>query len=153
MSDFPDFRSSDFRSSEFLRAHIRDTMAFYHPHCLDPAGGCFHYYKDDGTIYDRSHRHLVSSARFVFDYVGADTAIAVNRLLKEGARVVFERPSQVAVTGTTRERIDALAKEFALNVAATQPPANPAADLSESSALLIRPPRIARSVTSPRALS
>ena len=63
MSDFPDFRSP-----VFLRRHIRNTMAFYHPHCLDPAGGCFHYYKDDGTIYDRTHRHLVSSARFVFDY-------------------------------------------------------------------------------------
>ncbi|MGH8112900.1 MAG: AGE family epimerase/isomerase, partial [Rhodanobacteraceae bacterium] len=63
MSDFPDFRSPD-----FLKQHIQRTMAFYHPHCLDPAGGCFHYYKDDGTIYDRVHRHLVSSARFVFDY-------------------------------------------------------------------------------------
>ncbi len=63
MSGFPDFRSPD-----FLKLHIQGTMAFYHPHCLDPAGGCFHYYKDDGTIYDRVHRHLVSSARFVFDY-------------------------------------------------------------------------------------
>jgi hypothetical protein len=81
--------------------------------------------------------------RFVFDYVGADSAIAVNRLLKDGARVVFERPSQVAVTGTTRDRIDALAREFSLNVAATQGASNPAADLSESSALLLRAPRIA----------
>lgn len=61
----------DFRSPEFLRGHIRDTLAFYHPHCLDPAGGCFHYFRDDGTIYDRSQRHLVSSARFVFDYAMA----------------------------------------------------------------------------------
>ncbi|MGH8114586.1 MAG: AGE family epimerase/isomerase, partial [Rhodanobacteraceae bacterium] len=64
----------DFRSPEFLRGHIRDTLAFYHPHCLDPAGGCFHYFKDDGTIYDRAHRHLVSSARFVFDYAMAARA-------------------------------------------------------------------------------
>ena len=80
--------------------------------------------------------------RFVFDYVGADTAIAVNRLLKEGARVVFERPSQVAVSGVTRDRIDALSKDFGLNVAATQPASNPAPDLTESSALLLRSPRI-----------
>ncbi len=87
--------------------------------------------------------HLAGSgARFVFDYAGADTATAVNRLLKEGARVVFERPSQVAVTGVTRDRVEALAKEFALNVAATQPTTNPGADLTESSALLLRPPRI-----------
>ena len=59
--------SPDFRSEAFLREHIAHTMAFYHPHAIDPAGGFFHYYKDDGTIYDRSHRHLVSSTRFRSD--------------------------------------------------------------------------------------
>src|SRR4249919_3633788 len=61
----------DFRSPEFLRAQIAGTMAFYHPRCIDPAGGFFHYFKDDGTVYDRSHRHLVSSTRFVFNYAMA----------------------------------------------------------------------------------
>src|SRR6185312_7723367 len=64
----------DFRSPEFLRQHIRDTMAFYHPRCLDPDGGCFHYFRDDGSVYDREHRHLVSSTRFVFDYAMAARA-------------------------------------------------------------------------------
>jgi mannose/cellobiose epimerase-like protein (N-acyl-D-glucosamine 2-epimerase family) len=63
--------SPDFRSETFLRDHIAHTMAFYHPRAIDPAGGFFHYYKDDGTIYDRSHRHLVSSTRFVFNYAMA----------------------------------------------------------------------------------
>lgn len=63
---FPDFRSSD-----FLRSHIARTMAFYHPRAIDPAGGFFQYFRDDGTIYDRSHRHLVSSTRFVFNYAMA----------------------------------------------------------------------------------
>jgi mannose/cellobiose epimerase-like protein (N-acyl-D-glucosamine 2-epimerase family) len=58
----------DFRSETFLREHIARTMAFYHPRAIDPAGGFFHYFKDDGTIYDRRHRHLVSSTRFVFNY-------------------------------------------------------------------------------------
>jgi mannose/cellobiose epimerase-like protein (N-acyl-D-glucosamine 2-epimerase family) len=58
----------DFRSADFLREHIAQTMAFYHPHAIDPAGGFFHYFKDGGTIYDRSHRHLVSSTRFVVTY-------------------------------------------------------------------------------------
>jgi mannose/cellobiose epimerase-like protein (N-acyl-D-glucosamine 2-epimerase family) len=58
----------DFRSESFLREHIARTMAFYHPRAIDPAGGFFHYFKDDGTIYDRRHRHLVSSTRFVFNY-------------------------------------------------------------------------------------
>ena len=61
----------DFRSQEFLRDHIRRTMAFYHPRCIDPEGGFFQYFKDDGTVYDASHRHLVSSTRFVFNYAMA----------------------------------------------------------------------------------
>ncbi|MDI9238384.1 AGE family epimerase/isomerase [Lysobacter sp. LF1] len=61
----------EFRSEAFLRAHIADTMAFYHPRAVDPAGGFFHYFRDDGSVYDASHRHLVSSTRFVFNYAMA----------------------------------------------------------------------------------
>jgi mannose/cellobiose epimerase-like protein (N-acyl-D-glucosamine 2-epimerase family) len=61
----------DFRSEAFLRDHIAKTMAFYHPRAIDPAGGFFHYFRDDGTVYDTSHRHLVSSTRFVFNYAMA----------------------------------------------------------------------------------
>lgn len=57
----------DFADPAFLRAHIADTMAFYHPRSIDPAGGFFHYFRDDGSIYDPAHRHLVSSTRFVFN--------------------------------------------------------------------------------------
>lgn len=61
----------DFGAPGFLRAHIRHTLAFYHPRCIDPHGGFFHYFKDDGTVYDRRRRHLVSSTRFVFNYAMA----------------------------------------------------------------------------------
>jgi len=61
----------DFRSVAFLRDHVADTMAFYHPRCIDPAGGFFHYFLDDGTVYERDHRHLVSSTRFIFNYASA----------------------------------------------------------------------------------
>ena len=61
----------DFRSEVFLRGHIADTMAFYHPRAIDPRGGFFHYFRDDGSIYDAAHRHLVSSTRFVFNYAMA----------------------------------------------------------------------------------
>jgi mannose/cellobiose epimerase-like protein (N-acyl-D-glucosamine 2-epimerase family) len=61
----------DFRSDTFLREHIAQTMAFYHPRAIDPAGGFFHYLLDDGTVYDAGHRHLVSSTRFVFNYAMA----------------------------------------------------------------------------------
>ena len=61
----------DFRSRRFLLEHIEHTMAFYHPRAIDPRGGFYHFFKDDGTIYDTQTRHLVSSTRFVFNYAMA----------------------------------------------------------------------------------
>jgi len=61
----------DFRSPEFLLGHIRHTLSFYDGRCIDPAGGFFHFFKDDGTVYDRRTRHLVSSTRFVFNHAMA----------------------------------------------------------------------------------
>ena len=60
-----------FRRGNFLEAHIDQTMRFYHPRCVDPTGGFFHFFKDDGTVYDATTRHLVSSTRFVFNYAMA----------------------------------------------------------------------------------
>ncbi|MGE5864194.1 MAG: flagellar biosynthetic protein FliR, partial [Rhizobacter sp.] len=51
-AEFGRLTHADFRSEAFLREHIRHTMAFYHPRCIDPAGGFFHYFKDDGRVYD-----------------------------------------------------------------------------------------------------
>lgn len=67
----PDFRSPDFRSPQFLLGHIRHTLAFYAPRNVDLSGGFFHFFKDDGTVYDRRTRHLVSSTRFVFNHAMA----------------------------------------------------------------------------------
>ncbi|NMZ43792.1 AGE family epimerase/isomerase [Pseudomonas oryzihabitans] len=64
--DFPDFRRRD-----TLLEHVRHTLAFYHPRCVDPQGGFYHFFKDDGTVYDSQTRHLVSSTRFVFDFAMA----------------------------------------------------------------------------------
>lgn len=61
----------DWRSRRFLLGHIADTMRFYHPRCIDPQGGFFHFFRDDGTVYDAATRHLVSSTRFVFNYAMA----------------------------------------------------------------------------------
>jgi mannose/cellobiose epimerase-like protein (N-acyl-D-glucosamine 2-epimerase family) len=55
----------DFRSPDFLRAHITDTLGFYLPRAIDPSGGLFHFLRDDGRIYDAHTRHLVSSTRYV----------------------------------------------------------------------------------------
>lgn len=61
----------DFRSAETLRQHVRDTLAFYDTRCIDPSGGFYHFFKDDGTVYDSATRHLVSSTRFIFNYAMA----------------------------------------------------------------------------------
>ena len=60
-----------FDSIPFLEQHIGHTMAFYDGRCVDPAGGFFHFFMDDGSVYDRRTRHLVSSARFVINYAKA----------------------------------------------------------------------------------
>ena len=61
----------DFTSRKFLEQHIRDTLAFYEPRVYDRTGGFFQHFRDDGTVYDASKRHLVSSTRFVFNYAMA----------------------------------------------------------------------------------
>ena len=61
----------DFRDPRFLLDHILHTMAFYHPRAIDPHGGFFHFFRDDGRVYDSHTRHLVSSTRFVFNYAMA----------------------------------------------------------------------------------
>jgi mannose/cellobiose epimerase-like protein (N-acyl-D-glucosamine 2-epimerase family) len=58
----------DFHSRATLLQHIRHTRQFYDPRCVDPSGGFYHFYKDDGTVYDAHTRHLVSSTRFVFNF-------------------------------------------------------------------------------------
>ncbi len=60
-----------FESPEFLKAHIGSILDFYKPHAFDKAGGFFHHFLDDGTVYDTETRHLVSSTRFVFNYANA----------------------------------------------------------------------------------
>lgn len=73
----------DFSSEAFLREHVAHTMGFYHPRAIDPRGGFYHYFRDDGTVYDATHRHLVSSTRFVFNYAMAAVEFADTRLAGE----------------------------------------------------------------------
>jgi hypothetical protein len=61
-----------------------------------------------------------NGARFAFDYKGPDSALAMNRLMKEGARLSFDGPSHVVVTGIARPRIEAVARDVGLNVKASE---------------------------------
>ena len=58
----------DFESANFLNDHLSKTLAFYEDIVVDPKGGFFHSFEDDGRIYDHGLKHLVSSCRFIFDY-------------------------------------------------------------------------------------
>lgn len=61
----------DFRAPAFLVDHIRSILAFYDPRVVDPRGGFFQCFLDDGTIFDASTRTLVGSCRFTFNYAMA----------------------------------------------------------------------------------
>lgn len=60
-----------FGDPAFLANHIRRTLAFYASNVFDPTGGFFQNFRDDGSVFDASSRHLVSSTRFVFNYAMA----------------------------------------------------------------------------------
>jgi hypothetical protein len=87
-----------------------------------------------------------SGARYTFDYVGADTAKAINRLLKSGARVAFEPPAtagparaRVAVSHAGRDLLESIARELDVDMTADNEP--PAA-AEPQTPLPIRAPRI-----------
>ncbi len=61
----------NFTQGDFLRQHIQSILAFYEPTIDDPNGGFYQNFLDDGQVYDKSTRHLVSSTRFVFNYARA----------------------------------------------------------------------------------
>jgi mannose/cellobiose epimerase-like protein (N-acyl-D-glucosamine 2-epimerase family) len=61
----------DFADRDFLRDHALWVMNFYGEQALDPTGGFFHYFLDDGRVYERHRRHLVSATRFVVTHAVA----------------------------------------------------------------------------------
>ncbi len=63
--------SGGFEDPDFLAGHIRSILEFYENRVVDPSGGFFQTFRDDGTVYDPGLRHLVSSTRFVFNYAMA----------------------------------------------------------------------------------
>jgi mannose/cellobiose epimerase-like protein (N-acyl-D-glucosamine 2-epimerase family) len=88
----------DFRSPEFLLGHVRHTLSFYEGRCLDPSGGFFHFFRDDGRVYDMRTRHLVSSTRFVFNHAmayrrfGGEARLAAVRHGLDFLRIAHAQP-------------------------------------------------------------
>jgi hypothetical protein len=69
-----------------------------------------------------------NGSSFLFAYNGADTAIAINRLLKDGAHVSFGLPQSkdagvpravVNISGVSKSRMQAIATEFSLSAVAS----------------------------------
>ena len=73
--------SVNFFSRSFLLDHARRILAFYDPRAVDPAGGFFHCYLNNGDIFDRDTRTLVASCRFIFNYAKAFGCFADPRYL------------------------------------------------------------------------
>jgi hypothetical protein len=86
-----------------------------------------------------------AGSRYAFDYKGPDAAIAINRALKEGARVAFDGPSRIAVSGVSRAKVEQLAKDFALNVKAmdAERTRNQGSGSSTKDQVSFRAPRVA----------
>ncbi len=61
----------NFFSTEFLRSHCHDILKFYDDKVVDPSGGYFHNYLDDGTLFNQGFRQLVSSTRIIVNYATA----------------------------------------------------------------------------------
>ncbi|MBU2863716.1 AGE family epimerase/isomerase [Reinekea forsetii] len=57
----------NFRSVDFLESHIKSIIDFYQ-HAKDESGGFFHNYLDNGDVFDRGTKHLVSSCRMIFNF-------------------------------------------------------------------------------------
>lgn len=43
-------------------------MGFYASRAIDPSGGMYHFFLDDGTVFDKRMRHFVSATRFVITH-------------------------------------------------------------------------------------
>ena len=63
------FSYPDFENVEFLKDHVQKVLNFYRGSALDPSGGFFHGFQDDGTLFDKDLRHIVSSCRFIFNFL------------------------------------------------------------------------------------
>jgi len=90
----------DFRSREFLLEQMNDSMQFFDPEkCMDPAGGYFHFYAEDGSLFDKDTRVLVTEARFVFSF-----AVAFEHLQKDEYLTAVKHGVKSLSTGPLRNK-------------------------------------------------
>jgi len=78
--------------------------------------------------------------RYMFDYTGADSAIAVNRLLKEGVKVAFTPSSHGLVDGASRALLEDIARDLGITFSTVEAPPPGVPDELK---LPVRMPRVA----------
>jgi len=59
----------NFRETEFIKEHAFHILQFYEPICKDIENGGFYCtYNDDGNVYDKKQKDLVSACRFILNF-------------------------------------------------------------------------------------
>lgn len=61
----------DFQDTDFLIDHMRKILGFYDPIVVDPTGGFYQNYYDNGDHFAPEFRQLVSSTRMIYNYATA----------------------------------------------------------------------------------
>jgi len=88
------------RTKQFLLEQMQHSMRFFDPaRCLDPEGGYFHFYSEDGTVYDNETKVLVTQARFIFTF-----AVAYEHLKKEEYLDAIKHGVSYLSTGPLRNK-------------------------------------------------
>ena len=62
---------SSMRTRGELRSHLAGLIEFYHPRCIDPAGGYFGFFRENGEVHDGQTKHLVGTTRAIINYAFA----------------------------------------------------------------------------------
>jgi len=58
----------NYLSNEFLQQHSKEILNFYTPRVVDNNGGYFQNYYDDGALFLKNEKQLVSSTRIIVNY-------------------------------------------------------------------------------------
>ena len=65
------------RSQAFILDQMRHSMKFFSSErAIDESGGYFHFFSEDGSIFDANTKVLVTQARFIFSLAVAAAALA-----------------------------------------------------------------------------
>jgi len=74
----PQKQPKNYYDQTFILQHCQDILGFYDPRVVDPSGGYFHNYFDNGELFNPGFKQLVSSTRIVINYATAAMLFATD---------------------------------------------------------------------------